>query len=109
MRPRTKRMGLTGRGLSRGWRLQFGGALELAAGSKDVAPARAADERRNACGNQDLLEGLNSLVGRRVEGNIRPGIEGDQVYFRAQPFEERCQFARVLLGIIDAGQQHVLK
>src|SRR5208337_5336037 len=58
---------------------QFRSVLELAAGGIDIASARATDERRNSRPGEHILKRQHTFLRRHREGNLRSGIQSNQV------------------------------
>src|SRR5208283_3894774 len=88
---------------------QLGGVLQLTAGSIDVAATRTANERRNSRSYEHALKRQHAVVRRRGEGNLRAGIERDQVYFGAQSANQVHHLAGVLNAIVDTVEQNILE
>src|ERR1035438_9265540 len=79
-------------------------AFELAAGGVDIESARAAQVGGDAGGNQYLLEGFDGLGGRRAEGDLGTGIEGDEVDLGADSLKQRDHLVGVFGGVVDPGE-----
>src|SRR5271157_2678491 len=80
---------------------QLGGVLELTASGVNVAPARAADESRNAGLHQDALKCQHTIGIWGVERNFGAGIQRDQVHLRAQSANQVDNRPRVLRVVVD--------
>src|SRR5580658_11069985 len=100
---------------SRGWPSlgcnwgYFDRPLQLAAGGENVAASRAPDEGRNSCFYQDALELKHPLLIWRSVGQLRPGIQRDQIDFCSYAAHQLHHFARLLGSIVHVRQKHIFK
>src|SRR5271157_5927178 len=83
--------------------------LELAASGVDVAAPRSPNEGRDARSGEYALKCEYSLLRRRRERNLRPGIQGNQIYFGPQTADELHHLSRVLRVIVHAAQQNIFE
>src|SRR5947199_248931 len=82
---------------------------ELAAGRLDVLPAALADGGADAVRAQDRLEAEDAGAGARGEPGAGERVEGDQVHLDAKPVQQVDEAAGVRVGIVLAGEEHVLE
>src|SRR5215207_1606690 len=84
---------------------------ELAARGVYVPAARAAYEGAHALRFEHGLERGDALLGRRLVGQLVRGVVRDEVDLRAQgvTVEQSRECARVLVGVVDAVEHHVLE
>src|SRR5208337_1453339 len=67
---------------------QFHGVLELTAGGIDIASARATDEGWNSRPGQHLLKRQHAFLRWHREGNLRSGVQCNQVDLGPQAADE---------------------
>src|SRR5438093_1279479 len=82
---------------------------ELPAGSLDVLPAALADGGADPVRAQDRLETEDAGARARGEPGARERVEGDQVHLDAKPVQQADETAGVRVGIVLAGEEHVLE
>src|SRR5206468_2531887 len=82
---------------------------ELPAGRLDVLPAALADGGADAVRAQDRLEAEDAGAGARGEPGAGERVEGDQVHLDAKPVQQVDEAAGVRVGIVLAGEEHVLE
>ena len=77
-------------------------STELAAGARDLAAVRQAQERPHARVGQPLLEGAAALERRGALIADRAGVERDQVHAHVEPASELRKPVGVFVRIVDA-------
>src|SRR5437870_7127823 len=82
---------------------------ELPAGGLDVLPAALADGGADPVRAQDRLEAEDAGAGARGEPGAGERVEGDQVHLDAKPVQQVDEAAGVRVGIVLAGEEHVLE
>lgn len=75
----------------------------------DVDAAAQADGTWNACGIQDCLEALGAVTGGGLACILSRWVERDDIDVAEHPFQERGQFVRVLLAVVDGLDQGPLE
>src|SRR5438445_3242576 len=82
---------------------------ELSASGLDVLPAALADRRADAVRAQDRLEADDAGARARGESGAGELVERDQVHLDAEPVQQADEAAGVGVGIVLAGEEHVLE
>src|SRR5690606_13609916 len=87
----------------------FAFALELTAGSKDIAAAGRADGRGIALAIDDIGKAFDAARGRSAIVRTRPGVERDQIDLGRNAGEQAHQFLGFRVAVVDAVEHHIFK
>lgn len=82
---------------------------QLAAGAQYVAATALADECVDAGMREDRLECMHAAIGGPPKNISGKFIEGNQIHFAAEIFEQLDQSMGVFVPIIDAGEQYIFE